>query len=82
MLSKSHLIVKTLVQKIAKFLVVLQKYNLIHADLNPENILLYFDKDNKVLQDIRVIDFGSSLHFHEIENITAVTPEYLPPEVL
>lgn len=55
---------------------------MIHGDLCPENILVQFDKDNKSLEDIRIIDFGSSLHFNELEKLTEVTSEYLPPEVL
>ena len=55
---------------------------MIHGDLCPENILVHFDKDNKCLEDIRIIDFGSSLHFNELEKLTEVTSEYLPPEIL
>ena len=55
---------------------------MIHGDLCPENILVHFDKDNKVLEDIRIIDFGSSLHFYELDKLTEVTSEYLPPEIL
>ena len=63
-------------------MISIQKYGLIHADLNPENILVQFDENGENLESIKVIDFGSSLHFNELEKITAVQQEYLPPEVL
>ena len=61
---------------------VLNKYDLIHGDLNPENILVQFNHDKTKLEDIRVIDFGCSVHLKELWQITTVTPEYTAPEVL
>jgi serine/threonine protein kinase len=50
--------------------------------LNSENILVKFDKKSIKLDDVKIIDFGTSIHFNELDKITGITLEYLPPEVL
>lgn len=56
---------------------------MVHSDLKPENILLDIDPVNKMLNSIKIIDFGSSFSFHKAnEGIELTTPEYLAPDIL
>lgn len=52
-----------------------------HRDLKPENILL---EQNKEFDQIKIIDFGTSLYYTENEKLTEKlgTPYYIAPEVL
>ena len=59
---------------------VLTYYNIIHADIKPDNILVEFD--GKRIKTLKLIDFGSAFCFDSPNNISATTPEYLAPEVL
>jgi serine/threonine protein kinase len=34
------------------------------------------------IKSIKLIDFGSAFHFHNVTQISATTPEYLAPEIL
>jgi serine/threonine protein kinase len=45
----------------AETLDVMSKRCVVHADLKPDNILIDFD--GKRIQDIKLIDFGSSFLF-------------------
>ena len=63
-------ILVNLITSIAETLYVLQKFELIHADLTPENILIEFNEYNTILETIRIVDFGSSLHHNNINRIT------------
>jgi serine/threonine protein kinase len=53
---------------------------IVHADIKPDNILLSFDGKN--LNDVKLIDFGSSFSYENPSSISASTPEYLAPEIL
>jgi serine/threonine protein kinase len=64
----------------AESLDVLSYYNLVHADIKPENILVDFDGTK--IKSLKLIDFGSAFSYKNATNITASTPEYLAPEVL
>ena len=52
-----------------------------HRDLKPENILL---EQNKAFDQIKIIDFGTSLVFDENATLNEKlgTPYYIAPEVL
>ena len=55
----------------------------VHADLKSENILISFDYEKQKLQEVKVIDFGSSFQFEDLEqSIRMTTPEYCAPEML
>ncbi|NOZ90718.1 MAG: bifunctional protein-serine/threonine kinase/phosphatase [Epsilonproteobacteria bacterium] len=54
----------------------LLKFDLVHGDIKPENIMIY-ERDGKHL--FKVIDFGSMTELYSI-NSKAGTPSYLSPE--
>lgn len=54
----------------------LLKYNLVHGDIKPENIIV-IQRDNKRI--FKIIDFGSITEIFSINN-KAGTPSYLAPE--
>lgn len=57
------------------------KNHLVHRDLKPENIML---ESNKEFDQIKIIDFGTSLVFDENKPLEEKlgTPYYIAPEVL
>merc|ERR1719230_1365194 len=57
------------------------KNHIVHRDLKPENILL---EQNKEFDQIKIIDFGTSLVFDEKKKLDEKlgTPYYIAPEVL
>ena len=54
----------------------LLKFDLVHGDIKPENIMVV-KRDNKII--FKIIDFGSMTEIYSI-NSTAGTPSYLAPE--
>ena len=54
----------------------LVKYDLVHGDIKPENIMVV-ERDGKLI--FKIIDFGSMTEVYSI-NSTAGTPSYLAPE--
>ena len=55
-----------------------QKFQYVHCDLKPDNILVKIEK-NKLT--VKIIDFGSSFKFGKI-SVSGATPEYMSPEFL
>lgn len=61
----------------------LQGQGIVHTDLKSENIMITFDKEESKIESVKVIDFGTSIQFKDVNSrLTVTTPEYLPPEVL
>jgi serine/threonine protein kinase len=57
----------------------------VHGDIKPDNILIKYNKETDEIEDIKVIDFGSSFSIgaHAVkQHLSAGTPEYMPPEIL
>ena len=54
----------------------LLKFDLVHGDIKPENIMV-IERDGKLI--FKIIDFGSMTEIYSI-NSTAGTPSYLAPE--
>lgn len=72
-------IIPRLIFCVVSVLIDLDKYKLSHGDIKPSNIL--FDEKTN---DVRLIDWGSMLHFRDQlndENQT-ITEQYAPPEHL
>lgn len=45
--------------------------------------MIKLDYRNRVVSEVKVIDFGSSFEFDDVnQNLELTTPEYLPPDVL
>lgn len=80
-LTDKQILVK-LIKRVAQALDVFQQFNLVHSDLKTDNILLELDSQNTKLLDVKIVDFGSSFKYQVDMNLSAATPEYLPPEVL
>ena len=71
-----------------KFLGLLYKAGVVHADLKPDNILVDYDENQNKIVSMKIIDLGSAfLLNHEEEKLKdqiefgQSTPEYLPPEI-
>lgn len=69
----------SIISEILRTLKYLHKYNLVHWDLKPENII-YDSKSKK----IKLIDFGLSSYFNDKIKLNSKvgTPYYVAPEVL
>ena len=56
---------------------------LVHCDFKSENILISFDFQKEIVSSVKLIDFGTSFGFNQVNNeVQVTTPEYLPPEIL
>jgi len=78
-LKKRHLSVDdtiSLAKMLLKMSQFLLKFDLVHGDIKPENIMIS-ERDGKHV--FKVIDFGSMTELYSI-NSTAGTPSYLAPE--
>lgn len=79
---KDQQILVQVIKRVAQALDVFQQFNLVHSDLKTDNILIELDSQNTQLLDVKIVDFGSSFKYQVDMNLSAATPEYLPPEVL
>jgi len=62
---------------------VLAKAGIVHSDLKSENILVQIDHASREVKSVKIIDFGTSFAFENINHkLELTTPEYLPPEIL
>jgi serine/threonine protein kinase len=56
---------------------------LVHCDFKSENILISFDFQKEIVSSVKLIDFGTSFGFNQVNSeVQVTTPEYLPPEIL
>lgn len=58
-------VLAALVVKMAQALDVLQRANLVHSDLKPDNILVHLNKERRKPEQVKLIDFGSSFRYSE-----------------
>ena len=78
-IKKHHLSIDdtiTLAKTLLKMEQYLLKFDLVHGDIKPENIMVLNRGDKRVF---KIIDFGSMVELYSI-NSTAGTPSYLAPE--
>lgn len=81
LLSKDKSFLRQFVRKMAEVLCFLSAKGIVHADLKGDNILI--EIEGSTLRELKLIDFGSAFKISAPDKqITAATPEYLPPEVL
>lgn len=66
----------TLAKTLLHMLQYLAKYDLVHGDIKPENIII-INRDTKKI--FKIIDFGSITEMYSLSN-RAGTPSYLAPE--
>ena len=55
------------IQRMTKVLYLFQEAGVVHADLKPDNILIYFDEEKQVIRSMKIIDLGSSFLLNEQE---------------
>lgn len=65
-----------------------------HSDLKTENILVKLkypdqpeevmlnEKEKSLIEEIKLIDYGSSFTFNNLKQFSMATPEYMAPEIL
>ena len=78
----NNLILNDMIKQISKALTIMHKFNIIHNDIHPTNILFKKNKDNKII--FKCIDFGLSGFKHRLieENIIGGRNCIKPPELL
>ena len=69
-------IMKSLVFKLASGLEVFEKAKLVHFDLKPENILVKVNQESSAIEELKIIDFGSSFVFGAQGNLPSCTPVF------
>jgi serine/threonine protein kinase len=74
---------KIIIIKLLYALCLLAKAGIVHCDLKAENVLIEINHQNRCVSSVKVIDFGTSLLFSDLNRkVDITTPEYLPPEIL
>ena len=73
---------KRFVFDLAGTLMLFSDYLVIHSDLKPDNILVKVNENSREIEELKLIDFGSSFSYNETGTIAMATPEYMPPELL
>ena len=71
---------KFLIRSLLKFIMILNKYNIVHSDIKPENILIEYNEDYSI-KKLKIIDFGSAFFLDNPTNFSSNTPEYMSPEI-
>ena len=74
---------KSFIRKILSGIDYINTQDIIHSDIKPENILIEYTYINNTfdINQIKIIDYGSSFNYINASNITSNTPEYLCPEI-
>ena len=74
---------KKIIKRVLEGLMLFSEIGLVHCDLKTENILVSFDYRLQIVSSVKIIDFGTSFSFENVNRAVEVTtPEYLPPEIL
>ena len=75
---------KLLIRKILEGIDYINKRGIIHSDINPENILVQYTKNNDILEisSIKIVDYGSAFYQSNKSPLISNTPEYLCPEIM
>ena len=76
-LTKDLNLLKSLIYKLASALALFEKEKLVHFDLKPENILLMLNNTYDKIENLKIIDFGSSFIFGTVGTLPSCTPVHL-----
>ena len=52
-----------MIRKLAEAIDFMAAHNVVHSDLKPDNITLQFNEDDTELEEVLLVDFGSSFSF-------------------
>ncbi len=73
------------IRRMAEVLYRFAIFGIVHADLKPDNILVKYDPGRQVIENLKVIDFGSAFLLSSTGSKQSIfassTPEYLPYEI-
>lgn len=76
---------KSFFRHMLEFIQNINRLDIVHCDIKPENILLdyEYDENDKVIKykSFKIIDFGSAFHIDNPDNFASNTPEYMSPEI-
>ncbi len=80
---ETALIMKQLVDVIKYF----SEVGLIHRDLKPENVMIILNKETKLVQKVKIIDFGFAVYKNALKGMDpkekyAGTPGFIAPEIV
>lgn len=70
-----------MVYQLAQTLDLLSKCNLVHSDIKTSNILITLSPD-ELSYSFKLVDYGSSFFFQNLQQYRLATPEYIPPELV
>ena len=73
-----------IIRQVLSAVVYCHQHNIVHRDLKPENLLLEFKRQPNEDNNVKVIDFGTSIEYNPNQKLRARlgTAYYIAPEVL
>eukprot|EP00347_Sterkiella_histriomuscorum_P009461 403341129 len=73
-----------IIRQVLSAVVYCHQHNIVHRDLKPENLLLEFKRTPEEGNNVKVIDFGTSIEYSPEQKLRARlgTAYYIAPEVL
>lgn len=74
-------LLKWIIYETAKALALFETKKLVHSDLKTDNILVQMGPGMK-FKELKLIDFGSTFKFGNLNQFSMATPEYMSPEIL
>lgn len=73
---------RKIIIEVSQALLLLAENSIVHSDLKTENILVKLDPQTEEVQEVKLIDYGSSFTFGNLRQFSMATPEYMAPEIL
>ena len=74
---------KNFFKKMISFVDYLAMNGIVHNDIKPDNILIEYKvrENDVIIENLKMIDFGSAFYFKSPDCFNSNTPEYMSPEV-